>query len=87
MRDGRRRNLPLSAEAAGAAIVFCVVAPETERVDRFLADQLGLSRTQAARLVAAKGVSVGGTAIRASRRLTRGEAWRHEQPSDAWAVC
>ena len=45
----------------------------TERLDRFLADQLGLSRTQAARLVADKAVTVNGRQARASRALTRGE--------------
>jgi len=35
-----------------APIEFSVVPDETERLDKFLADQLGLSRTQAARLVA-----------------------------------
>jgi 23S rRNA pseudouridine1911/1915/1917 synthase len=50
-----------------------VVPPKTERLDRFLADQLGLSRTQAARLVADKAVTVDGKPARASRTLTRGE--------------
>jgi 23S rRNA pseudouridine1911/1915/1917 synthase len=52
---------------------FSVVPQETERLDRFLADQLGLSRTQAARLVADKAVTVDGKPARASRTLTRGE--------------
>ncbi|MGE0353877.1 MAG: RluA family pseudouridine synthase [Gemmatimonadales bacterium] len=52
---------------------FCVTAPSTERLDRFLADQLGLSRTQAARVIAEKGVVVNGAAVRASRVLVRGE--------------
>ena len=43
-----------------APIEFSVVPDETERLDRFLADQLGLSRTQAARLVADKAVTVDG---------------------------
>jgi len=51
---------------------FSVVPRETERLDRFLADQLGLSRTQAARLVADKAVTVDGKPARASRTLTRG---------------
>src|SRR5688572_32670816 len=38
-----------------------------ERIDRFLADQLSLSRTQAARLVAAGAVRVNGKVVRASR--------------------
>ncbi len=54
-------------------IEFSVVAHETERLDKFLADQLGLSRTQAARLVADKAVTVDGKPARASRVLTRGE--------------
>jgi 23S rRNA pseudouridine1911/1915/1917 synthase len=52
---------------------FSVVPQQTERLDRFLADQLGLSRTQAARLVADKAVTVDGKPARASRTLTRGE--------------
>lgn len=55
------------------AIVFQVVVASTERLDRFLADQLALSRTQAARLVAAGAVRVNGTPARASRTLTRGD--------------
>ena len=53
-------------------IVLTVTADVTERLDRFLADQLDLSRTQAARLVAAGAVEVGGTPARASRLLERG---------------
>jgi 23S rRNA pseudouridine1911/1915/1917 synthase len=52
---------------------FTVAAEATERLDRFLADQLGLSRTQAARLVAQKAVDVEGKTARASRLLARGE--------------
>ncbi|HUQ15227.1 MAG TPA: RluA family pseudouridine synthase [Gemmatimonadales bacterium] len=52
---------------------FSVVPQETERLDRFLADQLGLSRTQAARLVADKAVTVDGKPARASRTLSRGQ--------------
>ena len=50
-------------------IAFSVSAPATERLDRFVADQLHLSRTAAARLVAAGAVLVNGTAARASRLL------------------
>jgi 23S rRNA pseudouridine1911/1915/1917 synthase len=57
----------------GEQVEFFVVSQETERLDRFLADQLGLSRTQAARLVADKAVTVDGKPARASRTLTRGE--------------
>jgi 23S rRNA pseudouridine1911/1915/1917 synthase len=52
---------------------FTVLPLQTERLDRFLADQLGLSRTQAARLVADQAVTVDGKPARASRTLTRGE--------------
>ena len=57
----------------GGLVEFFVVSLETERLDRFLDDQLGLSRTQAARLVADKAVTVDGQPARASRTLTRGE--------------
>ncbi|HYC31700.1 MAG TPA: RluA family pseudouridine synthase [Gemmatimonadales bacterium] len=59
--------------ASPGSLEFTVLAPGTERLDRFLADQLGISRTQAARLVAAKSVSVDGQPARASRLLARGE--------------
>ncbi|HEX7025229.1 MAG TPA: RluA family pseudouridine synthase [Gemmatimonadales bacterium] len=49
------------------AILFSVAAPGAERIDRFLADQLSLSRTQAARLVAAGAVTINGKVVRASR--------------------
>ncbi len=48
-------------------------AATTERIDRFLADQLSLSRTQAARIVAHGGVRVNGKVARASRVLERRE--------------
>ncbi|HET8622452.1 MAG TPA: RluA family pseudouridine synthase [Gemmatimonadales bacterium] len=54
-------------------VEFSVLSEKTERLDRFLADQLQLSRTQAARLVADQAVQVDGRAARASRTLTRGE--------------
>jgi len=44
-----------------------VAAHGAERIDRFLADQLALSRTQAARIVAAGSVRVNGKVVRASR--------------------
>lgn len=56
-----------------SSLTFSVLAPATERLDRFLADQLQLSRTQAARLVALGGVAVNDTVARASRLLSRGE--------------
>lgn len=54
------------------SVDFTVLA-DTERLDRFLADQLGLSRTVAARLIADKAVTVGGQPARSSRTLGRGE--------------
>jgi 23S rRNA pseudouridine1911/1915/1917 synthase len=66
-----------------AALTFTVLAPGTERLDRFLADQLGYSRTQAARLVAARAVSVDGKPARASRLLSRGERVTVELPESA----
>ncbi|MBI3982415.1 MAG: RluA family pseudouridine synthase, partial [Gemmatimonadetes bacterium] len=47
--------------------------PVTERLDRFLADQLALSRTAAARLIAGGLVLVNGARARASRTLARGD--------------
>lgn len=52
---------------------FAVVPAKAERLDRFLADQLSLSRTQAARLVADKQVEVNGAVARASRVLEHGD--------------
>ncbi len=54
-------------------VVLSVATDATDRLDRFLADQLDLSRTQAARLVAAGAVQVAGKPARASRLLVRGE--------------
>ena len=56
-----------------AIISFSVAIPSTERLDRFLADQLSLSRTQSARIVAAGQVIVAGRVARASRTLGKGE--------------
>ena len=63
-------------------VEFSIFAAETERLDRFLADQLGLSRTQAARLVAGRAVTVDGKPARASRLLTRGERVAVRFPED-----
>ncbi len=63
-------SLPLPPSPA---VEFTVLAEKTERLDRFLADQLQLSRTQAARLVAAKAVRVGRREARASHTLARGD--------------
>ncbi|HEX5964001.1 MAG TPA: RluA family pseudouridine synthase [Gemmatimonadales bacterium] len=60
-------------DSSAKPIQFTVLTDQTERLDRFLADQLGLSRTQAARLVAQKLIMVEGKPARASRVLSRGE--------------
>src|SRR5207248_10953457 len=65
-----------------AAVTFCVVVPETERLDRFLADQLALSRTVAARLIADKHVTRDGRPLRASVPLERGAVACVELPPD-----
>lgn len=72
----------MKAGEAGSDISFTVLSDQTERLDRFLADQLGLSRTQAARLVADKRVSVEGKIARASRMLSRGEQVQVQLPRD-----
>ena len=63
-------------------IVFCVTTVSTERLDRFLADQLALSRTQAGRLIADKRVRARGKALRASAMLERGAEVTVEFPAD-----
>ena len=70
---GQHEGSPLSSDAPRDPIEFTVLSDQTERLDRFLADQLGISRTQAARLVADKLVSIAGQTARASRLLTRGD--------------
>ena len=54
-------------------LTFQVAVAATERLDRFLADQLSLSRTQSARLIAAGAVVVNDAPARASRTLVRGD--------------
>jgi 23S rRNA pseudouridine1911/1915/1917 synthase len=61
-------------------VTFCVVPPATERLDRLLADQLSLSRTQAAHLIADGLVSVNGAVSRASRTLARGDVIEVRRP-------
>ncbi len=51
-----------------------VTVESAERLDRFLADQLSISRTQSARLVAKGAVTVNGSVARAGRRLALGDA-------------
>jgi 23S rRNA pseudouridine1911/1915/1917 synthase len=53
------------------SVTFCVVV-RTERLDRFLADQLALSRTQAGRLIADKRVRARDKVLRASNELEPG---------------
>jgi 23S rRNA pseudouridine1911/1915/1917 synthase len=50
-----------------------VISPVTERIDRFIADQLALSRTRAARLLAEGAVLVNDQPASASRTLARGD--------------
>jgi 23S rRNA pseudouridine1911/1915/1917 synthase len=56
------------------------VGEESDRLDRFLANTLSISRTQAARLVAAKVVLVNGAAGRASYRPIQGDIIEVEVP-------
>jgi 23S rRNA pseudouridine1911/1915/1917 synthase len=63
-------------------ITFCVVA-NTDRLDRFLADQLSISRTQAGRLIADKRVTARGKALRASVILEHGTEVTVEIPDEA----
>lgn len=69
--------------ATGWQVTFQVLAPATERLDRFLADQLDLSRTQAARLIGESAVRVDGDVARASRTLVRGETVTVNVPASA----
>ncbi len=64
-------------------VVFCVAAATTERLDRFLADQLAISRTQAGRLIADKLVTAAGRPLRASAVLERGAEITVSFPPDA----
>jgi 23S rRNA pseudouridine1911/1915/1917 synthase len=66
-------------------ITFCVVRT-TERLDRFLADQLALSRTQAGRLIADKRVTARGKPLRASAVLARGDEVTVELPAEGSAA-
>src|SRR5438046_7175765 len=65
-----------------AAVTFCIVTAETERLDRFLADQLALSRTVAARIIADKRVTRDGRPLRASVQLERGAVVTVELPPE-----
>src|SRR3954470_22999479 len=75
---GEREAGKLDPDPAGEAnsasqVDFTVLSQNTERLDRFLADQMAISRTQAARLVADKRVTVDGKPARASHLLSRGQ--------------
>jgi len=67
----RPNSHPDAAGPGADAVTFSVTADVTERLDRFLADQLAISRTVAARLVAAGAVRINGVPARASRLLKR----------------
>ena len=54
-------------------LTFQVTVESTERLDRFVANQLSISRTQSARLVAEGAVTVNGSVGRSGRRLARGD--------------
>jgi 23S rRNA pseudouridine1911/1915/1917 synthase len=64
-------------------VAFCILPPTTERLDRLLADQLTLSRTQAARLIGDGAVTVNGAAGRASMTLARGDLVEVRSPAPA----
>ncbi len=64
------------------AVTFCVTVSQTERLDRFLADQLAFSRTVAARLIADKRVTAAGKPLRASAQLERGAVVSVELPPE-----
>lgn len=64
-------------------VTFSIAIGATERIDRFLADQLGISRTQSARMVAEGRVAVAGAAVRASRTLVHGDLVVVDMPVDA----
>ena len=80
---GRPRAATGEGGAGGRAlnVAFCVVV-DSERLDRFLADQLAISRTQAGRLIAEKRVTARGKALRASALLERGAEVTVEFPPD-----
>ncbi len=73
MNRGTAGSAADSTLSPHSSLTFSVLAPATERLDRFLADQLQLSRTQAARLVAEQHVAVNDSVARSSRTLARGE--------------
>ena len=78
---GQEPQPPPAGSSADHFVEFTVASAQTERLDRFLADQMAISRTQAARLVADKRVAVDGKIARASRLLSRGEVVRVRVPA------
>ncbi len=80
---GRPRAATGEGGAGGRALnlIFCVIV-QSERLDKFLADQLALSRTQAGRLIADKRVTARGKALRASALLERGTEVTVELPEE-----
>ena len=81
-KAGKQEPRPTTVDASSHSVEFSVLTSETERLDRFLADQLAISRTQAARLVADKLVSIDGKTARASRLLSRGETVTVRMPEN-----
>ena len=81
---GRPRAATGEGGAGGRALnlTFCVIV-QSERLDKFLADQLALSRTQAGRLIADKRVTARGKALRASALLERGTEVTVDLPDEA----
>ncbi|MDH4043618.1 MAG: RluA family pseudouridine synthase [Gemmatimonadota bacterium] len=86
-------SLPEPPGSVADVRTFSVLTASTERLDRFLADQLALSRTVAARLIAAGAVTVNAESTRASRLLERGDVVTLTLPTAAapreitpWAV-
>jgi len=74
---------PKPDEASGRTVSFSVSVGATERLDRFLADQLAYSRTQAARLIADGRIRVNGRQARSSLRLDRGDVVEVTLPGTA----
>jgi 23S rRNA pseudouridine1911/1915/1917 synthase len=66
-------NRPVQPGSEPRTFSFQVCAPSTERLDRFLADQLALSRTLVGRLIAEGAVRVNDESARASRTLAHGD--------------
>jgi 23S rRNA pseudouridine1911/1915/1917 synthase len=64
------------------SLTFQVTVEASQRLDQFIAQQLSISRTQSARLVAAGAVAVNGSTGRAGRRLARGDSVTVVFPED-----